>query len=189
MEVEAEVGDDEECAVLTLTREQLTELTEHVNNLKLNAVIRERGTDTTEEAEWTGVLEDKAIKLEVKEGSEKFTVGGFPYTGQFSVMDHDGSPREEEISVCVALYRDVQTIRQIFNRRGIWSMDEEEIVTVGRQMEELEHSRRCHTVGHQKYKKIFVDCENIYYFYYFSCDQLKGRYNSTSPWTTSPRTW
>ena len=153
MEVEAEVGDDEDCAVLTLTREQLTELTEHVNNLKLNAVIRERGTDTTGEAEWTGVLEDKAIKLEVKEGSEKFTVGGFPYTGQFSVMDHDGSPREEEISVCVALYRDVQTIRQIFNRRGIWSMDEEEIVTVGRQMEELEHSRRCHTVGHQKYKK------------------------------------
>ena len=38
-------------------------------------------------------------------------------------------------------------------------------------------------------QKIFVDCENIYYFYYFSCDQLKGRYNSTSPWTTSPRTW
>ena len=67
--------------------------------------FKERGTETTAEAEWTGSLTDKAIKLEVKDGSENFLVGGFPYTGELSVTNHDGSPKDEEIEVCVAMYR------------------------------------------------------------------------------------
>ena len=63
------------------------------------------GTETPAEDEWSGSLTDKAIKLEVKDGSDNFMVGGFPYTGEFSVTNHDGSPRDEEIEVCTAFYR------------------------------------------------------------------------------------
>ena len=124
------------------------------------------GTETPAEDEWSGSLTDKAIKLEVKDGSDNFMVGGFPYTGEFSVTNHDGSPRDEEIEVCTALYRvslyfcplsrcflklffffqDVNKVRNIFNGRGIWSMDEEEIAEAGEKMVNLRHSRKCEKV-------------------------------------------
>ena len=92
-------------------------------------------------------MEDKPFKLEVKEGSDRFITGGFPFTGEFSVKNHDDSPREEEVEVCVGMYRDIRPIRDDFNRRGIWSMDEVEVAEIGKRMAKLEHSRRCTTVS------------------------------------------
>ena len=121
-------------------------LTEKTQKIKLDVTFRERGTQTEETASWSGMLEDKPFKLEVKEGSERFITGGFPYTGEFTVSNHNGSSREEEVEVCVGLYRDIRPIRDEFNRRGIWSMDEVEIAEIGRKMVKLEHSRKCRTV-------------------------------------------
>ena len=41
----------------------------------------------------------------MKDSSREFIVGGFPYTGQFSVTDHSDKPVIEDIEICVALYR------------------------------------------------------------------------------------
>lgn len=129
----------------TLDRDNLEHLTEKTQKIKLDVTFRERGTQTEETASWSGMLEDKPFKLEVKEGSERFITGGFPYTGEFTVSNHNGSSREEEVEVCVGLYRDIRPIRDEFNRRGIWSMDEVEIAEIGRKMVKLEHSRKCRT--------------------------------------------
>ena len=39
-------------------------------------------------------------------------------------------------------------MRNIFNGRGIWSMDEEEIAEIGQKMVDLRHSRKCENVGY-----------------------------------------
>ena len=75
----------EDCGVVSIDQEQLRHLTEKVNDFKLEIKFKERGTETAAEDEWSGSLTDKAIKLEIKDGSENFMVGGFPYTGEFSV--------------------------------------------------------------------------------------------------------
>ena len=141
--ITARVGDDKECGFLTLNRNKLQYLTEKITKIKLDVTFRERGTGTEETASWTGRLEDKPFKLEVKEGSDQFITGGFPYTGEFTVKNHDGSPRVEEVEVCVGFFRDVRPIRDEFNRRGIWSMDEVEIAEMGEKMASIKHSRKC----------------------------------------------
>ena len=141
--IKATVGDEDECGILTLNRNRLEHLTEKTQKIKLDVTFRERGTQTEETASWSGRLEDKPFKLEVKEGSDHFITGGFPYTGEFTVNNHDGSPREEKVEVCVGFYKNIRPIRDEFNRRGIWSMDEVEIAEMGRRMAELEDSRKC----------------------------------------------
>ena len=146
VKVVTQVGDEEDCGIVKLNKAQLHKLTEKVNNFELSVVFKEKGTSTTASAETSASLQDRAFKIEVKEGSGQFIVGGFPYTGEFSVKNHDGSPREEPLEVCVAFYKDVQKIRDIFNKRGIWGMDEEEIAETGKKMAELQHSRICQNV-------------------------------------------
>ena len=141
------VGDDEECGVVSLTRDQLLHLTEKVDNFALHVTFTERGTGTTAEASTKAELQDQPFKIKTKEGSQQFIVGGFPYTGEFEILEHDDTPREEKIEVCVAFYKDVQKIRDIFNRRGIWNMDEEEIAETGQKMADLKHSEECREVG------------------------------------------
>ena len=141
--IKATVGDEDECGILTLNRNRLEHLTEKTQKIKLDVTFRERGTQTEETASWSGRLEDKPFKLEVKEGSDQFITGGFPYTGEFTVSNHDGSPREEKVEVCVGFYKNLRPIRDEFNRRGIWSMDEVEIVEMGKRMAGLEDSSKC----------------------------------------------
>ena len=48
---------------------------------------------------------NRRVNLQMKDSSREFIVGGFPYTGQFSVTDHSDKPVIEDIEICVALYR------------------------------------------------------------------------------------
>lgn len=122
-------------------------------------------------------MEDKPFKLEVKEGSDQFITGGFPYTGEFTVKNHDDSPRKEEVEVCVGFYRDIRPIRDEFNKRGIWSMDEVEIAEMGRRMASLEHSRKCRKV-HLRMKT------NTNIFDFFRKLQMMEASSFMFPWTT-----
>ena len=97
--------EEEDCGVVTLNRTQIENLTEKTTFFKLDVVFTEKGTEATAKDSWEGNLESKALKLEVKKGSNEFIVGGFPYTGEFSVTDHAGGPIEEDIEVCVSLYK------------------------------------------------------------------------------------
>jgi len=145
--MEVEVGSGQDCAVLTLNSEQIKNITEKVEDFQLEVEFVEAGTSTIEKAEWKGRLVDKALLLDIGTSSNQFILGGFPYTGQFRVTGHDKSPRvSEELEVCVHLYRDIAEVRNLFNRRGIWSMTEEEMVEAGRQMVNLEYSKQCHNV-------------------------------------------
>ena len=56
---------------------------------------------------------DEAIKLDIGSSSEQFILGGFPYAAEFKVSDHDGSPREEDIEICVRLFKDIKEIKRI----------------------------------------------------------------------------
>jgi hypothetical protein len=60
--------------------------------------------------------------------SGEFTVGGFPYTGEVRATGHDGRGRPgERLAVCVRLFRDIEPVRDIFQRSpGLWSMNEGE---------------------------------------------------------------
>jgi hypothetical protein len=60
----------------------------------------------------------------------------------------------EEMEVCVRLYRDIQEIRNNFQRRGIWSMDEEEIVEMGKTMQNVHYASKCHNVQSDSSGKI-----------------------------------
>ena len=55
-------------------------------------------------------------------------MGGFPYTGEVRATGHDGSGRPgERLAVCVRLFRDIEPVRDIFQRSpGLWSMNEGE---------------------------------------------------------------
>ncbi len=144
--IKATVGDEDECGILTLNRNRLEHLTKKTQKIKLDVTFRETGTQTEETASWTGRLEDKPFKLEVKEGPDQFITGGFPYYGEFTVSNHDGSPREENVEVCVSFYKDIRPVRDEFNRRGIWSMDEIEIAEIAMRIASLEYAKKCREV-------------------------------------------
>jgi len=135
---------DEDCAVLTLAAEQIKDLTENVDKFDLKVDFEEEGTGKTENSKWSGQLVDEAIKLDFGSSSEHFIVGGFPYVAEFNVKNHDESPREDDIEICVRLFKDVNEIRNLFNQRGIWSMDEDEIVEIGQKMINVRYSSHCH---------------------------------------------
>ena len=69
---------------------------------------------------------DEAIKLDIGSSSELFILGRFSYVAEFKTSDHDESPREEDIEICVRLFKDVNKIRNLFNHRGICSESEDE---------------------------------------------------------------
>ena len=73
--VTAVVGDDEECGVVALTREQLLHLTEKVDNFALHVTFTERGTGTTAEASTKAQLQDQPFKIKTKEGSVAWETG------------------------------------------------------------------------------------------------------------------
>ena len=66
------------------------------------------------ESKWSGKLVDEAIKLDIGSSSQQFILGGFPYVAEFSVNNHDDSPREDDIEVCVRLFRDIDEIMEPF---------------------------------------------------------------------------
>jgi len=144
IELLKKVTADEDCALLILDDNQIKELTEKIDHFDLKVEFEEEGTGTTENSKWSGKLVDEAIKLDVGSSSEQFIVGGFPYVAEFNVKNHDDSPREDDIEICVRLFKDVNEIRNLFNRRGIWSMDEDEIAEIGQKMVDIRYSSRCH---------------------------------------------
>eukprot|EP00092_Neocalanus_flemingeri_P108736 GFUD01139655.1.p1 GENE.GFUD01139655.1~~GFUD01139655.1.p1 ORF type:complete len:1716 (-),score=430.19 GFUD01139655.1:66-5213(-) len=156
------VSADDDCATITLTSDQIKELTEKVDKFDLKIEFEEEGTGTTEKASWGGALVDEAIKLDIGSSSQQFILGGFPYSAEFKVNDHDGSPREDDIEVCVRLFKDANEIRNLFNRRGIWSMDEDEIAEVGKKMVDIKYSSKCHQLKSENGKiKFYVPMNNI----------------------------
>jgi len=162
VEVVTDVGDDDDCGVFKLKDEHLKKLFEKVDNYKLNVTFTEKGTGTTANEQYKNQLMNRRVNLQMKDSSREFIVGGFPYTGQFSVTDHSDKPVIEDIEICVALYRDVQKIRDIFNKRGIWSMDEEEMVQTGEKMIKLEHSKKCQVIrSNEDGIKFYVPMNNI----------------------------
>ena len=142
---ETEVTADMDCAVLVLNQEQIKNLTEKVENFKLEVEFEEAGTGTKVTKETTSYLKDKALLLEIGSSSREYILGGFPYTGEFVVKGHNNQPRVgEDIEVCVRLYKDIQKIRDDFNRNGIWSMDEDDMVEMGKRMLDIGHAKKCH---------------------------------------------
>jgi len=162
IELLKKVNADIDCAKITLNSEQIKELTEKVDNFNLYIEFEEEGTGTVEKAKWSGNLVNEAIKLDIGSSSEQFILGGFPYVAEFGVKNHDDSPREDDIEVCVRLFKDVNEIRNLFNRRGIWSMDEDEIAEIGKKMVDIKYSSKCHqqrSVGGKI--KFFVPMHNV----------------------------
>jgi len=156
------VSADDECATVVLNSEQIKDLTEKVDKFELNIEFEEEGTGTTDKASWQGSLVDEAIKIDIGSSSEQFILGGFPYAAEFKVNNHDGTPREEDIEICVRLFKDVNKIRNLFNRRGIWSMDEDEIAEVGLKMVDIKYSSKCHQLKSENGKiKFYVPMNNI----------------------------
>jgi len=145
--IDVKMEDGEDCAILTLIQEQIKNLTEKVENFQLEVEFVEEGTNTIEKAEWKGDLFDKAFLLEIGSSSTEFIVGGFPYTGQFKVTNHDGTARtDEKLEVCVHLYKDIEEIKDELSKRGIWSMSEAEMVEIGHKMINIEYSKECHNI-------------------------------------------
>ena len=100
------------CGVISLDNEKLMELTEKIGTFDLKVVFTEEGTGTQEEVSWKGSLVDLPFKLDVS-GSPSFTIGGLPYTGEISVVHHNGAPiRNEPINVCVALFKVNNNVQQ-----------------------------------------------------------------------------
>ena len=107
---------------------------------------------------------DQDLLLDIGTTSNQFILGGFPYTGQFRVTYHHKSPRVSgELEVCVNLYRDIAEVRILFNRRGVWSMTEGEMVEVGRMMVNLKYSKQCHNVTTDSAGEVnfYVPLDNI----------------------------
>ena len=162
IELLKKVNADIDCAKITLNSEQIKELTEKVDNFNLYIEFEEEGTGTVEKAKWSGNLVNEAIKLDIGSSSEQFILGGFPYVAEFGVKNHDDSPREDDIEVCVRLFKDVKEIRNLFNFRSIWSMDEDEIAEIGKKMVDIKYSSKCHQVRSVGGKiKFFVPMHNV----------------------------
>merc|ERR1719233_8880 len=162
IELLKKVDADIDCAKITLNSEQIKELTNKVDNFNLYIDFEEEGTGTVEKTKWSGSLVNEAIKLDIGSSSEQFILGGFPYVAEFSVKNHDDFPREDDIEVCVRLFKDVNEIRNMFNRRGIWSMDEDEIAEIGQKMVDIKYSSKCHQVRSIGGKiKFFVPMHNV----------------------------
>eukprot|EP00090_Calanus_glacialis_P012233 TRINITY_DN20713_c0_g1_i4.p1 TRINITY_DN20713_c0_g1~~TRINITY_DN20713_c0_g1_i4.p1 ORF type:complete len:1703 (-),score=467.37 TRINITY_DN20713_c0_g1_i4:343-5451(-) len=162
IEMVRSVSADDDCATVMLNSEQIKELTEKVDNFDLQIEFEEEGTGTAEKSKWSGSLVDEAIKLDIGSSSQQFILGGFPYVAEFSVNNHDDSPREDDIEVCVRLFKDANEIRNLFNRRGIWSMDEDEIAEIGKKMVDIKYSSKCHQVRSENGKiKFYVPMNNI----------------------------
>ena len=97
--------DRDGCGIIRLTKENLVELTEKINEFELKVTFSEEGTGTKDEARWKGSLKDEPVKLDLI-GSNRISTGGLPYSAEISVQNYDGTPiKNETINVCVALYK------------------------------------------------------------------------------------
>jgi hypothetical protein len=144
-----------DCATIQLNRVQLLDLTEKVEYFKLAVEFEEEGTSTVVKEETSASLKNKEILIEAGSSSRDHILGGFPYTGELVVKNHDQSPVvNEEVEVCMRLYKDVREIRNKLNRRGIYGMDEEEIVELGKLMQEIHYATRCHNVRSDESGKV-----------------------------------
>merc|ERR1712106_216596 len=162
IELMKKVTADDDCVTISLNSQQIKELTEKIDNFDLTIEFEEEGTGTTENSKWSGSLVDEAIKLDIGSSSQQFILGGFPYVAEFSVKNHDDTPREDDIELCVRLFKDANEIRNLFNRRGIWSMDEDEIAEVGKKMVDIKYSSKCHQLRSVGGKiKFYVPMNNI----------------------------
>jgi alpha-2-macroglobulin len=157
-----DVSADNDCATVTLTSMQIQNLTERVDKFYLNIEYEEEGTGTTKTSKWSGSLVDEAINLEIGSSSRQFILGGFPYVGEFDVTDHDGTPIEEDIEVCVRLFKDSSEIRNKFRNRNIYSMEEDEIAELGAKMADIQYSSNCYQLKSEKGKiQFYVPMNNI----------------------------
>ena len=116
-----------------------------VNNFNLAVEFEEAGTGTVAAASWTGEQVEEAVKLDWGSSSDQHILGGFPYTGELRVTEQTGAAAEEEIRICIRLFRDTQEIKNMFNRKGVWQMTEDEIVEAGKMMAAVHYSSQCHT--------------------------------------------
>ena len=156
------VSADDDCAFLTLNYHQIKKLTEKVDKFDLNVEFEEEGTGIIEKSKWSGRLEDEAIRLKFGSSSGQFTVGGFPYVGELDVSRHDGSPREDDIEICVQLFKDADEVKKYFKSHNIYSMKEDEIIEMGKYMADIKYSSQCYKLKSENGKiKFYVPMNNI----------------------------
>ena len=156
------IESEEDCASIELNKTQIDELAEKNDNINLKIEIEEKDTTTTRNAESSTQLVNEAIKLDIGSSSQQFIISGFPYVGEFNIKNHDGTPREDDIEVCVRLYKDLDEIRNFLHRENIWSMDEDEIAEIGQIMVDIKYSSKCHQLRSEGGKiKFFVPMHNI----------------------------
>jgi len=137
---------ENDCAIFQLSADDLeTMKSKEKNRVNLDVTFIEDGTDETQTASFApngNNLVDNEIKIHFADSSKRFNIGGFPYTGKIQVEDYDGvGIVDEELSVCVRLYRDIDKFREHFS--NVWSKNEEDLIEAAKLVLRLNHTDKC----------------------------------------------
>jgi len=141
---------EDKCTKIVLSYEEVEALKNErdgeVSSVNLDVVFIEDGTATEEKGDRVSAnTVSQLMKIEFGSSSDQHFLGGLPYTGEIKSLNHDGSPRANELlQVCVRLFKDIQKLKNLFGNS--WSMNEDDYVRAIPLLEELTFRNSCSEV-------------------------------------------
>ena len=134
------------CAAVILTYDELNEFAGRKREFKLLATVTEAVTGTKQNATAKMKFSYTHHKIVFGSSSDKHIIGGFPYVGKISVVDHDGAPvGGVNLEICSRLFTSIEKMRNEINRVSykFYTYTEDQFVSLGKKVSKILHKSVC----------------------------------------------
>jgi hypothetical protein len=135
------------CAQVVLNSTEVQDLVKKSSPIKLVAVVKEAGTGEKQNTT-INKIEVKKTPFVIKPSGNKDLIlgGGFPYTGQFQVVDHGDKPvANVALNICTRLYTSLQAMKNYVNNNNhrFYSFLEEDFYKLSQKMKNIKFKEVC----------------------------------------------